>query len=133
MVSFPDRGRSHFLVPYISSQLTFTSNNQGLDCEYYLEERIPYTEFEWRSISQRSLETRERGRRSNIEIVKAHHPSLFRHWRGCGVTVGETLLGQRRIRMSYWWVITPLTLLSAFLLLSKPVKKTAEPPANDGV
>jgi hypothetical protein len=71
-----------------------------------------------------------------------NHPAMKWRCRSCGFGVGEipaeiydgTMITIRVI--PYWSIVLPLTLFSAYLLLSKPQKSTPktipEPTANDG-
>ena len=60
-------------------------------------------------------------------------------WRWCGFDFYESEIGDHRYsrrRIPYWAIVVPLTLLSAWLLLStprqSPLRKIAEPNPNEG-
>ncbi len=65
-----------------------------------------------------------------------HDPALSRSWRFCGFASAEfERQGIKVWIIPYWSIVIPLTLLAAYLLLSKPNKSTSKkitkPAATD--
>lgn len=119
------------LIPRSFLKPTVTSTRRGIDFEYTLHDTIPFSAFAWESVSLSTLDSDETTMRIDMEAIESRHPGSFHRWELCGVTA-ETLLSRRRIRISHWWIISPLTLLSAFLLLSKPRQAKEPEPAPIG-
>ena len=57
---------------------------------------------------------------------------MGRDWKRMRTPSSEFTIDYRYVGTVYWWFVIPLTLLSAWLLLSKPRSKTAKPQPPSG-
>lgn len=103
------------VVPSDTRGLTFGTGYFGFGVEFS-EVEVPSQAFSWRTFPKPTFAEIAEGDRYNAAV---YGPNRYWRWGFSGLQM-EKVNDTRRIGVSHWWLIVPLTFLSAYLILWKP-------------
>lgn len=103
------------LIPSNTRGLTFGTGYFGFGVEFSEVEVTPQT-FSWRTLPKPTFAEIAEGDRYNAAVFG---PTRYWKWAFSGLQV-EKVNDTRRIGISHWILIVPLTFLSAYLIFSMP-------------